>query len=280
MQDDRTQKLLEEYRGIFQREGNPAWAVDVNPSILFVGQGWVPGEGILVYASAENLAGNYPNAEGTVLKTNPWDRHRAHFEEWKVDAQRSAFPSVHIQPVSDGPLQVVAAFVRTRAGLACPADPALALELGAFANFAKFAIKSDGPNVDHATDFEKLCASLPYVQADFETLEPRFVVLPRTMFDTLKWAVERSLPGASQWAPLVNKLSLRALPATQANQRALNHLAKVEAIAAHALALEARFRAEGAPWLEWVPRVRGVNEPTIWRLLAEIDLAAGGRFSR
>ena len=81
-------------------------------------------------------------------------------------------------------------------------------------------------------------------------------------------------------ASVVIKLPLRALPATQANQRALNRLAKVDAIATHALVLEAKFRAEGAPWLEWLPQVRGVNEETMWRLLAEIDLAAGGRFSQ
>ena len=73
-----------------------------------------------------------------------------------------------------------------RTGLECPSDPALAVEWSAFANLAKFAIRSDATNQDYACDFEKLSVSLSYVKADLEVLDARFGLIPRTMLDTLR----------------------------------------------------------------------------------------------
>lgn len=273
MSTERAQNLLRRYQEIYDREGRPGWAAPHSPTIPFVGHSWIPGEGVLIYASAENLAGEYSSTPGTVLQTNPLDRHRADFEAWKKMSPRSHFPSVHIQPVSDGPLQVAAAFVRCRGGLECPSDPVLAVELGAFANFAKFAIKSDTANQDYASDPEKLGASLPYVEADLDTLEPRQILMPRTTLAALKRRLKRPGVIAGSWSSLVSRLIERAVPATQANQRALNHLAKKPAVDERANKLKSQFETTVAPWLAWLPRVRGVNEESMWRLLGEIDLA-------
>src|SRR2546426_11550945 len=96
-------ELIEAYQAIHEAEGNPEWAIDVVPTIPFAGRRYAEDRFLLVYASAENLAGYHGRYERFPVESNPWNRSRQHFEDWQrlAPGKREFFPQIHIQPASD-----------------------------------------------------------------------------------------------------------------------------------------------------------------------------------
>lgn len=102
-------QLREIYKQIFvSRKNEPTWATHkinighthelIHCPIPFVGKNYSKEETkILLYASAENLAGytGYLDADEDAI-----NRHRNSFE-WSVTKGDSFFPNVHIQPINE-----------------------------------------------------------------------------------------------------------------------------------------------------------------------------------
>ena len=185
------QSLYESYKNLFAKT-KPDWTqkkpngIDfIHPTIPFVGRNYDKCR-VLIYASAENLTylnNNRENNDLFIVDDKAMNRHRDHFEQTK-DCEY--FPNVHCQPISDGRLTLAAAYICKKLKIeAYYETPKDFLECVSFANFGKFSIQSkenEKKNIDYARNVEKLSASFEYVKADLSILNPKYIIMPKTIF--------------------------------------------------------------------------------------------------
>ncbi len=249
---DRATDLLARYCSIGLDP--PPWAYPLPPSIPFVGRDYGRWGGLLVYASAENLAYyvRRPDTRPAFLQDDcVHDRHRASFEQ----NQDGFFPNVHLA-LNDGGLLVASwYYVWCRHG-EVPDNPKDLLESIAAANFCKFSI-ADDKNRDYAGDRTKLAVSLPHVRADLSVLKPRVVILPRTIWrdGDVRDAFREIIPDAE------------VLPLPQFNPRVVHIYLKEHAAAADQMQRE----LEGASVSLWIAQMRGYAQGAPYRFLVEMD---------
>ena len=220
-----TTSLLKAYDTIFSDSGNaPLWAVHkrnypaelVRPTIPFVGKQYAERpKKILVYASAENLAGYY------LGNTEEWygdwldddrqaeHRHRKCFDDPHFQND-SFFPHVHIGPMNNGCLATAVRFVAEKTCTVTTTDPHAFYETIAFGNYSKFSIETEmqksirtgkgavgsSANIDFTQipvkeAREKLNASVEYLKKDIALLEPDIVILPENLYDRHKKSFDK-----------------------------------------------------------------------------------------
>ena len=196
---DLVNQLKESYRSIFAEQsaaGLLSWAQTkisnpaeiVSPTIPFIGKGYfAQGKKILLYASAENLAGYNGHLDDDGLAIN---RHR-----WYKDhVERDFYPWVHIAPVTDGSLLIVLRYICEQLGIDMPVTPKEFVEAISFANFGKFSIKlvkGSERNIDYAQSKSKLDCCMPYIEKDLEVLKPDIIVMFQTMYSAERSEIER-----------------------------------------------------------------------------------------
>lgn len=202
-------ELLKKYKYLHQ-EGIPEWAVKsqssgklINPGIPFIGDLYATTpEKIAIYASAENLT-YYEESSGNELiefekllgTENSWTRHRRCFDNYKNDF----FPNVHIEPISNGALLCAALFISYK--MSHPSEyknPREFITELAVANVGKYSISTVTKNEDYASDEEKLKVSIPFFQADLETLKPSILMIPYKIYEhaIVKQTISECIPNA------------------------------------------------------------------------------------
>ena len=108
-------RLLSEFQALHTVP--PEWAWSYAPSIPFIGTQYAASSGLLLYASAENLAWMYRKpVPGRFSLSRAWDRYRAVYED---EGRHSGdfFPIVGMAPVEDGGLLAAALFIAGKLGL-------------------------------------------------------------------------------------------------------------------------------------------------------------------
>lgn len=209
--------LLKAYKEIFRSKNNePSWAAHkaleghnhelIHPSIPFVGKDYdnQPVR-ILVYASAENLA-NYGNKEK--LYDDEWavNRHRNCFEVSKTCSDLF-FPNVHIQPMNDGGLAIVALYVYLKFCNVDKVTPFEFLEKIAVANYCKYTktpvkVGNRERNEDYANNSSKLECSHDYIEKDIAILKPDYIIMPKSIWNTDNKKFISKVKGETQIIPI------------------------------------------------------------------------------
>lgn len=189
--------LLDVYKQIFSNRMNePAWAVHkttlnhtrelIHCSIPFVGKYYHQEKTkILLYASAENLS-DYCCKGQDYLDCNDYavNRHRNSFDS-SVSKPDVFFPDVHIQPINDGCLAIVALYVYLKFQSIDKILPAEFLERISLANYCKYSIQPDPSkpkNQDYAGNPNYLSKSHAYVENDIKILKPDYIIMPKTIY--------------------------------------------------------------------------------------------------
>lgn len=174
---------------------------------------------VLVYASAEVLSDYYPGGESE----RPWldddliavNRHRWFFDN--PDKQEGRFfPNIHIQPMNDGALMTAVGYVLTKLGLQgiCK-NPYQVCECICVGNYGKYTVETDHQrklrtgegegiskrNIDTAENADALFASREFVKADFEILQPDYVIIPGEAYRTEKEFID-SISGDALVIPI------------------------------------------------------------------------------
>lgn len=238
----------------------PSWAWPFEPSVSLVGHNYEPGRGLLLYASAENLA--YLNAQQPppyLSRPDVWNRYRVQYEQLgRVSGD--FFPYVGIQPVNDGGLLAAALFVAERLGLPTAEKPREFLETIAVTNWCKFTIKAER-NVDYIGNLAKLTQSLPFVVGELAELQPAVVLLPKQLWR--REVLRAAMRGASP--------RTRFLPVPQFNSTVVNtHLQGYTERAG-----QLWNEMSGAPLAEWMANLRRFKEENAWRYIAFLDERLG-----
>ena len=163
----------------------------VRSAIPFVGKEYFSnpnGCRVLLYASAENLSGY---ADGIEELSEEYRVHRCRQSFEASVAAGDFFPSVHIQPINDGGLLVVAyqilkrimgeAFEKNYGNM----QPAEFLEHICCSNYGKFTLHvGDGKtNYDYAGKKRILKLCHAYVKADIDVLKPDLIIMPKSMYE-------------------------------------------------------------------------------------------------
>lgn len=219
-------KLKDKYKKLMNEPTKPEWALHkaspnknqkteelISCSIPFVGKKYKnQSVKILIYASAEALthyirteANNedFRHLEEDSIAIN---RHRYYFENEEKQKGHPFFPNIHIHPISNGALLTAAFYLATQINPAIKNrnfTPKEFLETVCVGNYCKYSIETEfqkslrdgkgtGPNknIDYASDKEKLAYSHDFIKADFETLLPDVVILPKTIYNTDKAFLE------------------------------------------------------------------------------------------
>ena len=194
----KTNNLKKEYSKIFSKgENRPDWTVKkksnpkeiIHPSIPFVGKNY-DNTKILLYASAENLTYYTEQNDNIDYLDNDKiaiDRHRYCYENYSNDR---FFPHVHIEPVNNGALILIVAYITKVLKQKEFANPYELVENIAIANFCKFSIQpkkssktKKEKNIDCAENYSFLSYSIKYVETDLKILEPDIIIIPKTIFD-------------------------------------------------------------------------------------------------
>jgi len=210
--------LLSLYRSILTTKDNsPEWAVHkrtrpnelVRPAIPFVGKYYSAQENkILVYASAENLAGYY--CGNTKFWVGDWldidslaeNRHRKCFDD--ANLSDAFFPHVHIAPMNNGCLSTAVYYIATTLYGIGSLVPRAFYETIAFGNYGKYSIEtelqksqrlglsavSSNANIDYAGNKDLLAQSHDFVRADLETLKPDCIIMPASMYKADKFFID------------------------------------------------------------------------------------------
>lgn len=214
-------ELLEAYeKHTLKKENRPEWAVHkakepeklVLPTIPFVGKEYENQKSkILVYASAEVLSDYVCVKNGD--STRSWlddnktasDRHRFFFDNWK-NKRESFFPNVHIQPLNDGYLATAVYYIAKKIRGSVHKNPEDFYETIAFGNYGKFTIETefqknirlfnkeegDRKNIDYAGDSMKLAASHDYLLTDMKLLQPDYIIMPESIYNTDKDFIDQN----------------------------------------------------------------------------------------
>ncbi len=218
-------ELLDSYRKIREHIGNgPSWAIRKNDgsdeqviaTIPFVGEHYAEEEcKILIYASAEMLTGYQYETylDDDMVACN---RHRYFFEQSLKEGCMDHFPNVHLGPVNNGGLSVIAAYIYERiTGKSCGQNPCDFYERMAFGNFSKFTmISENGRNIDSADQKDKLSYSEPYVAEDLRILSPDMLIIPKTIYQNEQVWIDS------------HKGTARVIPIYQIFPRTINRLIK------------------------------------------------------
>ena len=192
-------QLIKNYKEIFESKKHlPEWAVHkiapcgelVHCPIPFVGKDYSNQKvKILLYASAENLSKYHLLDEG-YLDDDDYaiNRHRSFFDA-SFSKPGTFYQNVHIQPITDGGLALVAFYIFCRLADAEDIKPAEFLEKISFSNYCKYTIggiasKSGKSNIDYANKAEYLSHSHSYVEKDIEILRPDYIIMPKTIYNT------------------------------------------------------------------------------------------------
>lgn len=213
-------ELLTRYSAIMSKRGNtPEWAVHkrntpdelVKCTIPFIGKHYCEQpKKILVYASAENLAGYYPGndeewtgdwLDDDVQATN---RHRRCLEDTELQKMKqgdSIIPYVHLGPMESGGLLTAAMYIASKLYNIGQISPHDFCETISFGNYGKYSVETDYQrsirtkhpyitpgkwNIDYADNREKLFYSAEYVRADIETLRPDYIIIPKQIYEAEK----------------------------------------------------------------------------------------------
>lgn len=188
------ESFKQEYRRLHQTNA-PDWAVKnkknqgsfILPSIPFIGHEYYSSPlRIAVYASAENLSyydsGKETNQKKLEIKEKEeisWNRHR----ESMSLTNGEFFPYVHIQPVTDGGLLCAALFVYNNLSEEkFNGTRHEFIEKLTIANSGKYSISGTGENKDYAGKWEYLKVSLPFLEFDFDQLQPTVVIIPGSIY--------------------------------------------------------------------------------------------------
>lgn len=198
--ENAVEELEKRYREFHESENRPpnSWIVTdkegnekyVRSAIPFVGKEYFSnanGVKVLLYASAENLCG-YEDGIEELAEEYRVQRCRQSFD--KSVAAGDFFPSVHIQPINDGGLLVVAYQILKKVmgdsfeAIYGNMTPAEFLEHICCSNYGKFTLhKGDGKtNYDYAGDKQVLSFCHDYVRADIEILKPDIIIMPKSMY--------------------------------------------------------------------------------------------------
>ena len=186
--------LLAVYKQIFSgRMNEPAWAVHkttpnhtrelIHCSIPFVGKYYHQEKTkVLLYASAENLS-DYCRKRQDYLDCDDYavNRHRNSFDS-SVLNPNVFFPDVHIQPINDGCLAIVALYVYLKFQSIDKISPSEFLEKISFANYGKYTITPEKQNRDYASDPNYLKASHAYIKNDIKILVPDYIIMPKAIY--------------------------------------------------------------------------------------------------
>ncbi len=252
--------LLTKYRALY--DAPPAWAYSLPPSIPFIGKSYQDARPkIAVYGSAENLVGyeKSPDKVPPYLKDERvQNRHRAALDENRP----GFFPFVHIGPVNDGGLLCAALFVQSRLAtenLQKATNPLNFIETLSVSNVGKFsiAVGAEGNNQDYAGNSAYVEASMPYLRADMEVLQPDVLLLPRKMYkvDAVRTILKGVLPEA------------KVLPATQFTPTTINVQLKKYQHRAEELQAE----LAGTRLDEWTSNIGEYKTEYIYRYYAELE---------
>jgi hypothetical protein len=253
----------------------PMWAWQHEPSIPFIGEKYKPGNGLLIYASAENISGVYSNSKKKHLLKfftgeNAWNRYRVQYDEGEKEIcdKKSFFPCVGIQPVNDGGLFAAGLFVAQKMGLPTPAKPRLFLETIAVSNWCKFSIHSE-KNVDYIdggikqvgsiryNGVELMKDSLPYVKEELALLQPKVVLIPKKVRTEFQTAMKTASPRS------------KILPVYQFNPTVVNfHLNKKEYD--HS-ATELKCEPANKTLVDWMGQLKRINKDDAWRYIAMLN---------
>jgi hypothetical protein len=212
------------YTNIFScKENRPSWSVKklntnevIHPSIPFVGKNFETSK-LLLYASAENLT-HYHKIKKPYLEDDRFaiNRHRNYFDQSATKENRSFFPYVHIAPIEDGALVMLTAYIlKCITGTFDYQTPYELLENISFGNFGKFSIVSDNKNKDYAHNVDCLRYSYRYIKTDIETINPKILILPKTIYETISEDTEIQ--------ELLSKIPL-IIPVYQINAATINRI--------------------------------------------------------
>lgn len=203
------QKLLQSYSNVTQNN-EIDWAVRkrhsdelVKPTIPFIGKYYDKQKiKILVYASAENLAGYYKGnktewiedeLDNDVIATN---RHR-YFLNKKEYSKDSFYPNVHLGPINNGSLSLAAYYLATKINTDFNYLPIEFYETIAFANYGKFSIETElqknirlgkeqvgeKANID---PIEYRATNRKYIELDIGILKPDIIIMPDSIYNDEK----------------------------------------------------------------------------------------------
>jgi hypothetical protein len=246
--------LIQRFKDIFTDV--PEWAWPSKPSIPLVGENYKPGKGLLIYASAENLS--WLNDDPTpqfFTDENAWNRYRVQYENEGRNS-KNFFPYVGIQPANDGGLFAAGLLTAIKYGLQQEENPRSFLESIAVTNWNKFSIKSPDKNED-IRNIKKLTASLAFVIAEMMVLQPKVVLIPRTIWRHLK--LQTAIRAASPRS--------KFLPVPQFNRYVVNfHLDEY-----NNLATELKQRLKETPVSLWMNNIRRINNNNAWRYIAMLN---------
>lgn len=230
-------ELREAYRKI-RSENIPEWAVHkitpnkthelVVPTIPFVGKNYAKQDKkVLVYASAENLR-NYCVGEET---DRIWldddiqaeNRHRKCFDDPDMQRRKQAdvIPYVHCGPMETGLLLTATMYIVDRLGmLSLSESPRQFCERIAFGNYGKYSIETPNQlskrkniskiaaknNIDYAGNIKLMELSHKFVAKDISTLNPDYIILPRTMYEAAKSFIDK-IKGDAKIIPIHQMLA-------------------------------------------------------------------------
>jgi hypothetical protein len=265
------EELLSQFRAEFGRRDLPApeWArtmpdgSPIPPAVPLVGPDYTPGQGLLIYAAAENLA--WMSRDST--SANPrWRsfrsaevaplRYRHQYGDPDLQGEAQWYPDVGIAPVSNGGLLCAGLFVLGWHGRPLPTSPDEMLARIALTNWCKFVVTAD-TNADYVSDEARLSWSLPYVSLELALLRPAFVLLPHRV-----WAhapLQREMVAASPETAFV--------PAPQFNATVVNVALRRYEGRARAL----RDSNLTTPLGRWMSHIRGISKPNAWRYIACLE---------
>jgi hypothetical protein len=255
--DELRGRLLSGFKALYEEP--PEWAWPYPPSIPLVGEAYKPGEGLLVYGSAENFSWmNRTVAPPWFEGAQAWDRYRVQYEALGRHSD-DFFPYVGIQPVTDGGLFCVALLISLRYGLAAVETPRPLLEHICLSNVCKFTVRGR-TNTDYAGHRPKLAASLPYVVQELQLLRPRCLFLPASTWKRPE--VRRQIEAATPATTVV--------PALQCNPIPIHTRLGAKAAAGESLAKSLAHR----PLPAWVKQSKRIRPEKLWNYLAHVDECA------
>lgn len=236
--------------------GIPEWAWPFNPPIPMIGKDYRPSQGLLIYASAENLSWlTEQDAPTRFRNRNSWNRYRVKYDTIGRSSP-DFFPTLGIQPLDDGGLLAAGLFIAQKLCLNCPIQPRPFLEKNAVSNWCKFSIRSS-TNRDYITDTKKLTTSLPFVISELAVLQPAAVLVPKQIWKHP--ILSAAMRGASPWSKFI--------PIPQFNSRVINcHLTSYDR--------QARLlqrQSAGTPLAEWMSKLRSVKLKNAWRYMAMLN---------
>ena len=197
--------LIKKYSILFQSEKKPNWSVKkksnqteiIHPPIPFVGNNYSNLK-VLLYASAENLT-YYTEQDKTIDYLDDdlisINRHRFCFENC---SKNRYFPHVHIEPVNNGALMVIVAYILKVLKGKEFQDPFKMAENIAIANFGKYSINTTKKNNDYAKNYNKIEKSIEYVKADLQFLMPNIIIIPKSIIEhnQIKVMINNIVPNA------------------------------------------------------------------------------------